>query len=1387
MFEGIRRPKPKEDEDDLLRLQEEYYAKKEKPAAKVVKRVPPTVAAGNTVKSNSRQILVPAVPAVSARAAHNRKVGLEEAEGEEGSEGGEGGGHPMGKKKRSIFAERRAAALKEAAETRRTTDGETEENAEAQKRPQFRRHIESADALFGKVLSNVSEKDPAEVNVTIKAPTGGGFPEVLHRSQRTKRLQDEPPKRALNRQQYLSRQADVRRVFGRAGDMGEEENTIHTENVARIESMTEEEIEEAQAEILSKLDPELVELLRKRAAGKYGEESGEGSGGDMDRAGSMGPMTDVVLSDSNNSIQNLGGRDASATKPFASSIIPRQRRPIPVEDWIPSDKAEIEKLEWMAPEQDVMNQPAEEQTASELRFDFKGRILDSTVEVPVHLGLHHHGNEPQHPGYSLDELLHLSRSTVPNQRSISLSILTNIVERVRAGAYGRELGEVVASQLIRKDLLLHVRIALDDSHDTVFINALEALAASVGCGSDSDDEAGVWDAMALTRQGYRTLAISIDSTEAFSARVHGLPFNSEDLESDDTLAAAKRRIQYDALQGLLSTNLLLRFRYLLDTRQLSASAVAGITCMLVRVCQHSRSAAADVARCQGLVEVVRNQNIRTAWPPPTLAGGGDVDVHVPDANAVKLMRVLCQSGRDVAESIVKLGIIDDVMRFVAINPAGLAIVHQDLAWDLQVEVWTLLGVVLTYGLSGRLFDDYRQLLLQHARSLLNVGDVCLHGRKVVAARIAFLRMLLAVSKSFGGALDVGGPDDALLPFVNIIAEKMSEWTPHDGADQDDLQYLRLEFLSAAADLVASYGDRLEPNTPASVSFANRIINSFNFRDWFNSRLTIKAIPLMETATKSCQTAQENSKATCPTYRRHWTGLHHSSRVQLAAALWSLTAVCDFWSSHFELVVSLCQLDPARVEDMANLAGSEHLRNVISGSVDGLVGVLDRGDWIRYFAAGRSRLFYSWVMAMHRLGTGVSPSAVPIVVSVALVGLVDLLPGDEYLAAKLLNTIILHHRYQTALAGPSTPVEVDESAHLARQILQDAYDRDMYSDAALRRSEGLYRGETSKIGALLMDLDDRIGGTTSKDGEAKQEKLLPVRFDWVYSPLQKMVDEGRKVGQTPDEGGDIVVECLKLIQRLETAVHPPWYMDSLGPAVKLTRLANVFLLPAMIDEEVFLRPDVADLTLAAISRYTTTSHTPVPPTFSASLDLDSALSGNGRFYRMYNDLLEQYTSCSFGDPAFTVCVLLPLSMRYPSDYRLLFWTQMADLYKTFNVGVSDVRGVEGRETYFVPVETDAKLVEVYVTALAGGGLEKGVSPFLYWVAVNHVCGFLFGEAGKEGEAERKKLAGVMFARCRGEVVRDVLEYRWDSVAGEPGRVSDDVYKQRQKLRESLAGK
>ncbi len=61
------------------------------------------------------------------------------------------------------------------------------------------------------------------------------------------------------------------------------------------------------------------------------------------------------------------------------------------------------------------------------------------LSLPTHMGLHHHGDQPQVAGYTLKELFHLARAVIPSQRTIALQTLTAVVSMLWKRAYGPSL------------------------------------------------------------------------------------------------------------------------------------------------------------------------------------------------------------------------------------------------------------------------------------------------------------------------------------------------------------------------------------------------------------------------------------------------------------------------------------------------------------------------------------------------------------------------------------------------------------------------------------------------------------------------------------------------------------------------------------------------------------------------------------------------------------------------------------------------------------------------------------------------------------------------------------------------------------------------------------
>lgn len=120
------------------------------------------------------------------------------------------------------------------------------------------------------------------------------------------------------------------------------------------------------------------------------------------------------------------------------------------EKFYPDLPIETHKLHWMT-DPVPKKAPSMYESLLDLRFDFQGDIIELTEEkvnrdVPTYLGLHHHGDDPHLPGYTLPELAHLCRSVIPGQRCISIRTLGRILHKLGRHKYSIFPGEEEATE-----------------------------------------------------------------------------------------------------------------------------------------------------------------------------------------------------------------------------------------------------------------------------------------------------------------------------------------------------------------------------------------------------------------------------------------------------------------------------------------------------------------------------------------------------------------------------------------------------------------------------------------------------------------------------------------------------------------------------------------------------------------------------------------------------------------------------------------------------------------------------------------------------------------------------------------------------------------------------
>ncbi|KAG2169460.1 hypothetical protein VTO58DRAFT_101474 [Aureobasidium pullulans] len=338
-------------------------------------------------------------------------------------------------------------------------------------------------------VADVQEREPTAAPTPPQPPafknSQGGFP--AHRKR------DIPSRFKRTRQQDAAPAASVAQPQPSFEDSGNDDDDFMTterrrideENRQRIAEMSPEEIEEERRELLSSLDPSLIQRLLGRATIEEGG-SNEDFPGLQDRVEKVKPEkktqpdvtkprktvkfaevkdepvganVEVTAQDETGTSteqdeHNHPGHEAAAevALPTDSTIhFPRPPQPPSLdpsdpnfledlhEKYFPDLPADPEKLEWMT--SSPSNAYSVSQTSldpNEIRFAFTGALIPPSLaaEIPVTMGLHHHGNAPDAAGYTIPELTMLARSSVPAQRCVAFQTLGRVLYRLGKGEFG---------------------------------------------------------------------------------------------------------------------------------------------------------------------------------------------------------------------------------------------------------------------------------------------------------------------------------------------------------------------------------------------------------------------------------------------------------------------------------------------------------------------------------------------------------------------------------------------------------------------------------------------------------------------------------------------------------------------------------------------------------------------------------------------------------------------------------------------------------------------------------------------------------------------------------------------------------------------------------------
>ncbi|KAH8307195.1 hypothetical protein KR044_007267 [Drosophila immigrans] len=547
---------------------------------------------------------------------------------------------------------------------------------------------------------------------------------------------------------------------------------IHSENLNLLNQMREEDILAEQQKLLSSLDPALVQLLaKKREIQKNRSTIPKAAKVELIEPQEL-PTTDKTALSEDNPAQELLQQSDEG-------------------NWLNFNLIEEHKLAWMRdiPAQVAKLKPGQQFNA---RFDWKGVLLPHTIEeMPQNVDereLYLHGEEPDRPGYSLQELFRLARSTVLQQRISAFGSIAGILSIYNQGFYDQVLSlpvskiffllrfglddnapaqlEVVSRALARLFYNETDEVLLDHIYENAYCHWQPTLQVLV-----DNDESGDPTSFAFLQ---RYMALLRTNSKAFNADV--------DEETDSRLSMDDFQLaETDLMSCLLRTNILQRICFIMRSVRPENSTVESCLKLLIRI------ARTNVQAAKLLVEESQLLTVIIANFLPKISSSNTLFYGQPQYLALKLLRVLICQHLDIAKQLANETFIESLKHFL--------FYRDDIKGKLirvQIEALRIVRCLLLLGILDReLFKQFlpalRQMLDWHYNHcVFDVGGPALIRQHAAALLVAI------VASGESGASDIEAQKLLLEPLHNCCCSWMHKATRANALKD----YTQLTLLSA---------------------------------------------------------------------------------------------------------------------------------------------------------------------------------------------------------------------------------------------------------------------------------------------------------------------------------------------------------------------------------------------------------------------------------------------------------------------------------------------------------------------------------------------------------------------------------------------------------------
>ncbi|KAF9979469.1 hypothetical protein BGZ75_009661 [Mortierella antarctica] len=878
---------------------------------------------------------------------------------------------------------------------------------------------------------------------------------------------------------------------------------IDEENKQKLAQMSQAEIEEQRAELMRNLDPELIKKLLKRNTVQRRVSFSEG----VKVEDKVVNIHDIKLGREHSAFQAKRHEEQEGDHPLA--LKKKYYSDVP---------AEPEKLEWMgieeetgastrsAPGKSVAPGPQpytvqeEDPAAAHFRFDFSGRIINGQ-ETPVHLGLHHHGVDPTQAGYTLSELLHLIRSTVPSQRILPLNIVAKVLINCRDPAY--EPFEV-RSGILRwlLDTLrapVYLRAALDDKTDSGLVAAINVICAWVRPQAKMGQPEDVWESLDLLDRGYERInfAFKYQNVTRFAnmeLKPDTLQSSQEQgTEDEETIAAHAILASKDPVDGLLAMNVIPRLRYILDVCQLPALANSQVLDILLTLVKTHPEAANRVFECEGMISTLVRQFGAISWPSEK----NELELGCT-VKAISILDTVIRSSKKLASAVIEMGHLDPLLRFLVVTPEATAENRQSFV--IQTQILKLFRSLSAYGLyCNVLGDSLQSFLLQDVAQ--TISDSCKENldptvRAFLSRKLAAFFQLVTAWTHAAADVHRTVPEHSLCwaqaaAFLDLALDGVAQWRQAAQFKTGDTDHTLL--VASTVRYISTWARYLSTNPPDNTQVLERVWEAVKFQDWVKSD-AFKNVH----ARLSLLLSEVPELSEVPLPHIGVTMNNPSALSGIASTLFEVSLYSEYLNSHLTAMYHL-----ARLTSAPEFILQQTIQTLVAEPVFGLIERVTKYElaiqdkipavlptWMAFISRHGVYLVAHWLTAMDVLvyqqdpdnSSHIKLTFFPLFQVTALSLLQIVLPGDECLSRDVLIKILFNPRLLSKLLSNNT-----KQITVVKRILEPLYLQCFIgSSQDLKRSQHLWSHDGRGIDSLVMN----YGGITGQ----------PL-FNWLFYPIE----------------------------------------------------------------------------------------------------------------------------------------------------------------------------------------------------------------------------------------------------------------------------------------------